>query len=196
MSAQNFTEFSLVDPFETPLPPIPTDVFMIDIETLGLVSGSAILEIAAAEFDPATGEVLREWEGRIDLLDSIRLGLSVDAETAAFHLRKGYAGSLRGSSNHRVLSGLDEFLHARSEDVSVWAWGKDFEAKHFECVLGRLGFGPMWDFRKLHCARDQWIFAFGQDKPRPRRHTAAEDVRDQIADLHAALTSHRDCAAS
>ena len=196
MSAQNFTEFSLVDPFETPLPPIPTDVFMIDIETLGLVSGSAILEIAAAEFDPATGEVLREWEGRIDLLDSIRLGLSVDAETAAFHLRKGYSGSLRGSSNHRVFSRLDEFLHARSEEITVWAWGKDFEAKHIECVLGRLGFGPMWDFRKLHCARDRWIFAFGQDKPRPRRHTAAEDVRDQIADLHAALTSHRDCAAS
>jgi hypothetical protein len=187
MSAHEFTEFELADPFASPLPLIPTNVFMIDIETLGLESGSAILEVAAAEFDPATGEVLREWEGRIDLLDSIRLGLRVDAETAEFHLRKNYQGTLRGSTNHRVLSGLDEFLHARSEDVSVWAWGKDFEAKHFECVLGRLGFQPLWDFRKLHCARDSWILRFGQDKPRPRRHTAAEDVRDQIRDLCQAL---------
>jgi hypothetical protein len=164
-----------------------TNVFMIDIETLGLAPGSAVLEIAAAEFDPETGTIIREWDGSIDLLDSIRLGLTVDPETASFHLRKKYPGSLRGGTLWRILNALETFLHLHSEEVTIWAWGKDFEAKHFEHILGLMGFPPMWDFRKLHCARDKWIEAFGKDKPRERPHTAAQDVQAQIADLCLAL---------
>lgn len=164
-----------------------TNIFMIDIETGGLAPGAAILEIAAAEFDPKSGEILREWSAPIDLLDSIRLGLTMDAETAAFHLRNGYEGSLRGGTAWRVFNALDVFLHWNAEEITVWAWGKDFEAKHFEHVLGLVGLPPLWDFRKLHCARDKWIEAFGKDKPRKRQHTAAADVRDQVADLCQAL---------
>jgi hypothetical protein len=165
----------------------PTNIFMIDIETGGLAPGAAILQIAAAEFDPETGTILREWCAQIDLLDSIRLGLRFDPETAEFHLRNDYEGSLRGYSLIRTLNALDMFLHAETEDITVWAWGKDFEAKHFEHVLTLMGFRPLWDFRKLHCARDKWIEAFAKDKPRPRRHAALDDVRQQITDLSQAL---------
>ncbi len=165
----------------------PTNTFMIDIETGGLAPGGAILEIAASEFDPETGAVLREWEGKIDLLDSLRLGFTFDAETAGFHLRNGYAGTLRGGTLWRIINALDTFLHLHSEDVTVWAWGKDFEAKHFEHVLGIIGFPPLWDFRKLHCARDKWIEAFGDKRPAKRQHTALQDVAAQITDLCQAL---------
>jgi hypothetical protein len=165
-----------------------TNIFMIDIETGGLAPGAAILEVAAAEFDPASGEILREWSAQLDLLDSMRLGLTMDRETAAFHLRTGYPGDLRGGTVWRVMNALDVFLHANSEEITVWAWGKDFEAKHFEHVLGVVGLSALWDFRRLHCARDKWMEAFGQDKPRKRTHQAAQDVRDQVADLAAALS--------
>jgi hypothetical protein len=168
-----------------------TNTFMIDIETGGLAPGAAILEVAAAEFNLATGEILREWHGTIDLLDSLRLGLTIDSATAGFHLRSGYPGTLRGGTVWRVMNALDTFLHLDSEDISVWAWGKDFEAKHFEHVLGLLAMPPLWDFRKLHCARDKWIEAFGQDKPRRRTHTAAQDVRDQVQDLVTAMDPFR-----
>ena len=164
----------------------PTNTFMIDIETGGIAPGAALLEIAAAEFDPGSGEILREWCAPIDLLDSLRLGLTFDADTAAFHLRNHYAGDLRGGTLWRVLSELDTFLHRDAEEVTVWAWGKDFESKHLEHAWNLLGFPPAWDFRKLHCARDQWIGRFGKDKPRKRSHSAAADVRDQVRDLCAA----------
>ena len=161
-----------------------TNVFMVDIETMGLLPGSALLEIAAAEFDPTTGAVLREWTERIDLLDSISRGFTVDPETAGFHLRNKYPGDLRGRPVWRVLTALDAFLHKNSEVVTVWAWGKDFEAKHFEHVLVAMDFPPLWDFRLLHCARDEWVRAYGGDfKPAKRTHQALLDVRAQIADL-------------
>ena len=132
------TDFADDLPFAE-LPPFePTHVFMLDIETGSLSPGGAILEIAAAEFCPASGHILREWSGHIDLLDSIRLGFHVDASTAEFHLRNGYPATLRGGTVWRILNALDTFLHLHSEDITVWAWGKDFEAKHFEHVLGRV----------------------------------------------------------
>ena len=170
------------------IPRTITNIFMVDIETGKLIPGGAILEIAAAEFDPATGEILREFEARIDLLDSIRLGLGFDPETAAFHLRNKYPGDLRGGSVWRVLNAFDTFLHLHSEDITVWAWGKDFEAKHFEHVLGVVSLPPLWSFRKLHCARDRWIQTHGSDKPQKRGHTALADVRDQVRDLCSCLT--------
>jgi hypothetical protein len=160
-----------------------TNVFMVDLETGGLAPGSAILEVAAAEFVPQTGEILREWCESIDLLDSLRLGLTIDAETAAYHLRNGYSGDLRGTTLWRALQGLDVFLHQHHEEIEVWAWGKDFEAKHFEHVLGMLGMPALWDFRNLHCARDRWMAARGDAKPGKRQHKALADVRSQVRDL-------------
>jgi hypothetical protein len=160
-----------------------TNIFMIDIETGGLAPGAAILEIAAAEFVPETGEILREWSGKIDLLDSARLGFTFEEKTAEFHIQKGYPGTLRGGTLWRILNALDVFLHLHTEDVTVWAWGKDFEAKHFEHALGVLGMPPLWDFRKLHCARDVWMHRFGNEKPNTRKHSAAQDVRDQVGDF-------------
>lgn len=164
-----------------------TNTFMIDIETLGIAPGAAVLEIAAAEFDPGTGEILREWISKIDLLDSLRLGFTVDAETAAFHLRNHYAGDLRGGTLWRCLNALDVFLHLESEDITVWAWGKDFEAKHFERMLAVAGMPALWHYAKLHCARDEWIRAFGERRPAARTHEALADVRAQVADLVAAM---------
>lgn len=160
-----------------------TNTFMIDIETLGLVPGSAIIEIAAAEFCLETGEILRETVAKIDLLDSVRLGFTVDAYTAEFHLRNGYSGSLRGCTLFRALHELDMFLHHNTEDVTVWAWGKDFEAKHFEGMLDMMRMPPLWHYARLHCARDEWIRVFGDRRPAKRQHDALADVRAQVGDL-------------
>lgn len=168
-----------------------THTFMIDIETLGIAPGAAVLEIAAAEFCPESGTILREWISRIDLLDSIRLGFTVDAETAGFHLRQHYAGDLRGGTLWRCLNALDVFLHLRTEEITVWAWGKDFEAKHFERMLAVAGMPAMWHYARLHCARDEWIRAFGERRPAGRQHDALADVRAQVADLVAARANNQ-----
>lgn len=169
------------------IPPSPTNVFMVDIETSGVDYGAAILEIAAAEFNPATGEILREWSSEIDLLDSTRLGLKVEPETAGFHLSKKYEEGLRGSTLWRALNTLDVFLHLGTEDPVVWAWGIDFETMHIKASCDATRFVMPWKYSNGRCARTVWKLAFPDHQPPERPHRAAEDVRRQIAALHMAL---------
>ncbi len=168
-------------------PPAPTGVFMVDIETVGVRPGSAILELAAAEFVPDTGEILREWSAAIDLLDSAAAGMTIDPETARWHLRHAYAGTLRGEPLFRVLNALDVFLHITTEEITVWAWGIDFERSMIEaaCEAARL---PLpWKYWQSRCARTVWDMAFPKTRRSAPAHRAAEDVRAQISDLAAAI---------
>lgn len=176
--------------------PTPTDVFMIDIETAGLAYGSAILEIAAAEFNPATGEILREWHSPIDMLDSTRLGLKADQDTSRFHLAQGYDGSLRGATLWRALNGLDTFLHLNSERPVVWAWGLDFETLHLKASCDAAGYRIPWEYRDGRCARTVWKLAFAHGVTMtPRAHRALDDVRAQVSDLTQAIQHLSKCHA-
>jgi len=170
------------------LPATPTNVFMIDIETAGTSYGAAIIEIGAAEFNPLTGEILREWSTPIDLLDSSRLGLKVEAETAGFHLSKNYPDGLRGAPLWRAMNELDVFLHLGSAAPIVWAWGIDFERMHITASCAALGFNTtLWHHWNGRCARTAWKLAFPDTSPPGRPHRAADDVRAQITDLCKAL---------
>jgi exodeoxyribonuclease VIII len=174
------------------VPTNPTNEFMVDIETGGTEAGSAILEIAAAEFNPKTGEILREWSNQVDLLDCIRLGLTFDPGTAEFHLSKKYDGTLRGAPLQRVLNALDVFLHLGSDDITVWAWGFDFETNLLKPACKAAGFPLPWKYWQAMDARTAWNLAFPGVKHPPRPHRAAEDVRLQIADLSKAYANlHR-----
>lgn len=169
------------------LAPAPTNVFMLDIETAGLDFGSIILEIAIAEFNPDTTEILREWSTTIDLLDSARLGMTLDAETADFHLRKKYSSDLRGPSLWRALNTLDVFLHLASESPVVWIWGMDFDTGHLKSACEAANYKMPWHYTQGRDARTVWNLAFPNQKPETRQHRAAEDVRSQIGDLCKAL---------
>lgn len=161
---------------------------MIDIETGGLAYGSAILEIAAAEFDPQTGEILRAWQSEIDLSDCQKHGLSVDAETLTFHLVRGtqFAGK---STLWRALNELDVFLHLHTEkDLEVWAWGADFECLHLKAVTAALGMPFPWPYYRTRDARTVWELAFPGIKHPSRPHRASLDVAAQVRDLSKALS--------
>jgi DNA polymerase III epsilon subunit-like protein len=54
---------------------------MLDLETLGNKSNSAILSIGAVEFDLETGETGREFYQRIDLQSCIDKGLIINGST-------------------------------------------------------------------------------------------------------------------
>lgn len=167
----------------------PTNIFMIDIETAGTDHGSAILEIAAAEFDIKTAEIIREWDTAVDFLDSARLGLTIDSDTAAFHLKNRFQGHLRGSTLWRALNALDTFLHLNAEEVEVWAWGLDFETTHLKAACAAASYVMPWKYWETMDARTTWKIAFPGVKHSPRPHRAADDVRAQIADLTAAMAN-------
>lgn len=169
-----------------------TNVFMVDIETAGLTYGSAILQIAAAEFNPLTGEILREWDTDVSLLDCNRHGLTTDPATVVFHMRHGNSFT-SGMELWRALNTLYVFLHLKSDDITVWAWGLDFETLHLKAASSAAEFGAEapWKYWQGRDARTIWQVAFPGKKAPKRPHNAALDVRAQVADLHAALSRLR-----
>jgi hypothetical protein len=171
------------------VPPRPTNVFMLDIETGGLEAPAAILEIAAAEFNPGTGEILRAWHSEIDALDCARCGLHLDAATAGFHLKNGFQGHLRGSTLWRALNQLDMFLHLSQESIEVWAWGLDFETAHLKAAAAAAGCIMPWRYWEGRCARTAWKLAFPTENPPTRPHRAELDVAAQVRDLTRALAN-------
>ena len=54
---------------------------MLDIETMGNRSTSAIIQIGAVQFDPYTGEVGGAFERNVDLTSAILKGCTVDEGT-------------------------------------------------------------------------------------------------------------------
>lgn len=176
-----------------PLPfqvtPSPTNTFMVDIETAGTGYGSAILEIAAAEFNPRTGEILREWSTPVDLLDCCKNGLVIDQDTAAWHLMQNNAPELHGAPLWRALNALWTFLHMSTDEPVVWAWGIDFETMHLKAACEAVGYVMPWKHWQGRCARTVWKVCC-QGPASKKTHRAAEDVRIQIQDLHTALDAH------
>ena len=172
---------------------IPTNIFMIDIETAGTAYGSAITEIAAAEFNPQTAEVLRSWSIDISLTDCLKHGLTTDPDTLSFHQR--LKNQLSGKSSlWKALNALYCFLHTHTDEIEVWAWGSDFEAKHLEAACKSVGYGtePLWKYWQLNDARTIWKHAFPGIRHSKRPHRADRDVAAQITDLCSALNAEAD----
>jgi len=67
-----------------------TDV-MLDLETMGRKSNSAIVSIGAVEFNIETGETGREFYAVIDLNSCLDFGLKVQADTIYFWLQQNQA---------------------------------------------------------------------------------------------------------
>lgn len=160
----------------------PTVEVMLDIETLGTTPGSAILEIAAATFHPIDGTIVREFETRISLLDSIAQGFSVDPDTAAWHLRRLSAIDPYGPSVWQALCRLRLWLD-EAGPIPIWAWGMDFERAMLQAAYHRIHAPLPWKYHHGNDARTVWNLAFpGKHRP-ARDHNALADVRDQIRDL-------------
>ena len=164
---------------------------MIDIETLGVTAGAAILEIAAATFRFEDASDGWDWfHVEIDLLRSLAAGMTVDAGTAAWLLKTGFAGNLRGRPLGNAIAALQVWLGERATDgVTVWAWGMDFERKMIEgaCLAVKMEFP--WSYFRSADARTVWNMAFPGKRHGPRKHRAKEDVMDQIIDLRAAFSN-------
>lgn len=157
---------------------------MLDIETLGLAPGSAILEISARTFSVATGQLGHPCTLEIDLLDSIACGFSVDQETAQWHLAKSYAGHLRGKPVRLAMESLASWL-AITKPAEVWAWGIDFERSHLSAACRRVDLDPetLWPYYASRDARTLWHTVFPTEKPTPKIHRAEEDVAIQCRDI-------------
>ncbi|MFP4218806.1 MAG: 3'-5' exonuclease, partial [Salinarchaeum sp.] len=118
---------------------------MVDIETLGIEPGAAVLSIGAVTFD--TDGIGAQFHRSIDLQSCQDAGLAIDAETLQWWLdQDGDARAVLtgGDPLADVLAAFTEFV---PEDAEVWANGPQFDCEHLEAAYAAVDMDAPWTFR-------------------------------------------------
>jgi len=125
---------------------------MLDIETMGNKSNSAIVSIGAVEFNMATGETgSEEFSVNVDLQSCIDAGLILTGDTVMWWMQqneearkelcKGDAISLEDA-----LSNLSAWIGDKQYDV--WGNSARFDCGIMTDAYGKFGMKIPWDFRR------------------------------------------------
>jgi len=131
---------------------------MLDLETMSTASNAAIVAIGAVEFDPATGELGREFYHNVSLASCQDAGLDVEAGTIMWWLTRsdGARKALIDVSLplDKALSQFTQFLVSLgAPDVAIWGKGSDFDNVILANAYRALGLQAPWKYKNNRCVR-------------------------------------------
>jgi hypothetical protein len=128
---------------------------MLDLETMGNESFSAILSIGALEFDIMTGETGREFYCEIDLQSCMDLGLITNASTIIWWLKQSDEARkcITKGDKIPIKQALDEFSKFCDKSYNVWGNSPRFDCGILQNAYNKAGIPIPWDFRKEKCLR-------------------------------------------
>ena len=165
---------------------------MLDLETLGNKSNSAILSIGAVEFDLETGELGREFYQRIDLQSCLDRGLIINGSTFYWWLTQNENARrevAKGGEN--LLLVLQNFTNFTSQlgNFQIWGNGVRFDVGILEDAYVACSVQEMpWNFRNERDVRTLVSFAPNIKEHYPFEgveHNPIDDCKYQIAYCHA-----------
>lgn len=127
---------------------------MLDLETMGNKSKSAIVSIGAVEFDIETGRVGRKFYRHIDLQSSINMGLIVNGDTIEWWLKQSDAAR-EAITNEKDKVSLAQALHdfggflieIGADTVQIWGNGARFDMGILEDAYDAWVVKTPWNFR-------------------------------------------------
>lgn len=158
---------------------------MLDIETMGNQSYSAIVSIAAVYFDIMTGETYDEFYRCIDLKSCIDKGLIINADTLVwwFGQNENAIKEITRSDKYSLGEALDDFSAFCTKDCEIWARSARFDCGILQNAYNKLDMPIPWDFRKERCVRT--LVSFNEKlKDSVLRngddHNALHDCKNQI----------------
>jgi len=117
---------------------------MIDIETLGLDPGAAILSIGAVQFDSeGLGD---EYHAEISLQSCQAVGLEIDAGTLEWWLEQDgdVADILTGGE--QLEDALMDFAMWYPDGAEVWANSPSFDCEVLEAAFDAVGLNEPWEY--------------------------------------------------
>lgn len=129
---------------------------MIDLETMGHNSNSAIVSIAAIPFDINTGEIAPAFVMNIDLDSCLKAGLHVTAGTVWWWLAqsdKARQGIAENPSSLQSVLGLFKIFLEEHENASLWGNSARFDLGLLENAYNILGYETPWKFWNERCLR-------------------------------------------
>lgn len=135
---------------------------MLDIETLGCKTTSAMLSIGAVMFDINTGESNIEFHQHIDLQDCMNHGLTVDASTIMWWLKqyddaRKAIYDQKGSPLKDVLTQFTAYFNSckelGGEEPQIWGNGAAFDVSILQHAYETLNMEIPWSFYNVRDVR-------------------------------------------
>lgn len=166
---------------------------MLDIETMGNTSRSAITSIGAVQFDINTGAIGNKFYQRVSLQSCVDIGLVMNADTVLWWLKQNEKARMElvnqpGEPNPpdiaTVLSKFAEYMKiCGGKECFVWGNSARFDcgimSDAYTAVKQRLP----WDFRNERCLRTLVAFNPKIKETTPfegTMHNALDDCMHQI----------------
>ena len=130
---------------------------MLDLETMGTNSFSAIISIAALEFDIQTGETGREFYVNVDLQSCMDIGLSINAATIMWWLNQNEQARkdlIERVAIYPIKAALALFSDfCRYEDYQIWGNSARFDCGILQNAYDKLGMKIPWAYWNERCVR-------------------------------------------
>ena len=170
---------------------------MIDLETMGVTTDSAIVSYGAVEFDPFTGELGHEIYRVIDLNSSMDHGMTVDGGTIYWWLQQTEGARLaliqdgNRESAPTAMKSLDTFIRGvgNPNRVRLWGNGPTFDNamirySHIK-ITGQDLCIPFWNDRCVRTVKgfyptEMWFKWRNNNPRRGTFHNALDDSKYQV----------------
>lgn len=184
------TEYRVSD-VPVPIKPVEPIDLMLDLETLGLSPGCAILEIALVRFDAEPELVFRR---QVSVASCVRAGLRMEPETVEWWMKQSDAARLRWSADSAILLGEAlgslrscvgrlRFNAARGDSpLRLWANGAAFDVPILEAAYRACDLPIPWNYREVRDMRTLMDLAEVDKDAIPFEgieHSAADDAMHQ-----------------
>lgn len=162
------------------------DRVMVDIETLGLEPGVAILSIGAVRFD--TGGIGDTFEVNVDLESCEAAGLEIDANTLSWWLDQDEAAQhvlTGGMELGKALWQFSEFYRPANE---IWAYSPAFDCAILEAAYDAAGMSSPWTYKDQRDCRTLSALPIAVDvEQEGTEHDALDDAKYQARTVAATL---------
>lgn len=161
------------------------DRVMVDIETLGLEPGAAILSIGAVRF--GAGQLGETFEETISLTSCQDAGLSIDADTLEWWLDQDEDAQHVLTGGEPLADVLEAFRTWYIGADEIWANSPSFDCEMLECAFDAVGLETPWMFYDERCYRTLQSLPVAPDIDHDGvEHDALDDAEHQA---HVAATT-------
>jgi len=165
---------------------------MVDLETWGTCSGSALRSIGAIVFDPVMGTLGANFYANIDLPSQEALGLTREQDTIDWWTQQGDAAQrtleLDQTPLPEVLASFSQWW-AKADGQFFWSHGANFDEVLLQAAYRAADMGGVpWKYWDVRCSRT--VLALGNRRPKREgtiAHYAIDDARAQAIAVSAAL---------
>jgi len=156
---------------------------MLDLETMGTSSNSAILTIGAVEFDKDLGILDRFYE-IVDLQSCLDRGFEVKADAFYWWLRQSKEAKDSLTEKKKldikdVLTSFQTFI-GKNDNVQIWGNGSDFDNVILQNAFKRFKVNNPWPYHANRCFRTlKYSFPSLEIKKADIKHRSVDDAEYQ-----------------